>query len=136
MTGSATTLLATLVARGIELRPVGDRIRFWPMANVTQDLRGDLARHKADLLVLLHRLDDPALPRGIWASCASALLAQIRDASMRADLREEFEERAGICEFDGNLSVDDAERIAFVQLCRAVRATTHGKGVLPQGSGQ
>ena len=36
-----------------------------------------------------------------WHKCATA------------DLRDRFEERAGICEFDGNLSRDEAERLAF-----------------------
>jgi hypothetical protein len=54
--------------------------------------------------------------RDRWAKLAAALLAHVRDDDLRADLRDRFEERAGICEYDGDMSRDDAERIAFEEI--------------------
>lgn len=65
--------------------------------------------------------DTPASEPAPWARRAAALLSTITDDDRRADLRFVFEERAGICEFSGNLSRDEAERIAFEQLDTAVR---------------
>ncbi len=52
------------------------------------------------------------------AQQAAALLATVDDPIRRADLREDFEHRAGTCEFHGELSRDEAERVAFVELQR------------------
>ena len=54
-----------------------------------------------------------------WARRAAALLSGVADPDLRADLRELFEHRAAVCEFDGGLSRADAERIAFGELQRA-----------------
>jgi hypothetical protein len=51
-----------------------------------------------------------------WAQRAAAILAGIDDATLRADLREQFEERVGICQNDGNLTQDETERIAYEQV--------------------
>lgn len=51
-----------------------------------------------------------------WAQRASALLSTIDDPERRADLREQFEERAGIAEFDGGSPRDESERIAYEQI--------------------
>lgn len=56
-----------------------------------------------------------------WARRASSLLNAITDPTLRADLRERFEERAGIIEFDGNLPRDEAERLAYEELARLAR---------------
>ena len=56
-----------------------------------------------------------------WARRASSLLNGIADPTLRADLRERFEERAGIIEFDGNLPRDEAERLAYEELARLAR---------------
>lgn len=55
-----------------------------------------------------------------WARQAAALLAQVRDDALRDDLRLRFEERAAICEIDGELPRAEAERIAFDSLVEAV----------------
>ena len=34
----------------------------------------------------------------------------------REDLQEQFEERAGICEFDGQMTRDDAEALAKAEM--------------------
>jgi hypothetical protein len=55
-----------------------------------------------------------------WSRQASALIASIEDSDIRADLRERFEERVAICEIDGNLPTDEAERIAYEQIRQAI----------------
>ncbi len=122
MTNAATTLLAELVHRGVELNAVGNRLRYRPPGAVTEELKADLIRYKRELLVLIHYMTAPAVPAGTWGRCASALLARIPNDQRRAALREAFEERAAICQFDGDLGVDEAERVAFLQLCRSVGA--------------
>jgi len=64
---------------------------------------------------ILQRVRDGSL----WSRAASAVLAGIEDAGERADLREAFEERAAIAEFDGRLSRLEAERSAFREIARA-----------------
>lgn len=54
-----------------------------------------------------------------WARQAAALLAQVRDDALRDDLRHRFDERAAICEIDGELPRPEAERIAFEALVEA-----------------
>lgn len=55
-----------------------------------------------------------------WARQAATLLAQVRDDALRDDLRQRFDERAAICEIDGELSRTEAERIAFESLVQAI----------------
>jgi hypothetical protein len=55
-----------------------------------------------------------------WSRRAAALLAGIENVERRADLRERFEERAGIMEYDGILPRDEAERLAFEDLSQLV----------------
>ena len=57
-----------------------------------------------------------------WAKRAAALLALVRDDDSRVSLRERFEERAAICEYDGGVTREDAERVAFEEI-RAVLET-------------
>ena len=59
-----------------------------------------------------------------WAQRAAGLLATVDDADVRADLRELFEHRAAVCEFDGGLSLTEAERIAFGELQGAMQQWT------------
>ena len=60
-------------------------------------------------------------PVDYWARQAAALLASVADLDRRADLRELFEHRAGVCEYDGELSRADAERLAFGEPQAAIR---------------
>lgn len=50
---TAVELVATLQARGVELVPAGDRLRFRPGEAVTPEERDALRRHKAEVLRLL-----------------------------------------------------------------------------------
>ena len=60
-----------------------------------------------------------------WARQAASLLAQVRDDALRDDLRQRFDERAAICEIDGELSRTEAERIAFESLVQAIELSRH-----------
>jgi hypothetical protein len=48
-----------------------------------------------------------------WPRRLAALLARIDDADRRQMLRDLFEERAGIFEYDSGLPRDEAERLAY-----------------------
>jgi hypothetical protein len=56
-----------------------------------------------------------------WSRQAAALIAGVRDEQLRDDLRLRFEERAGICEYDGKLPRAEAERVAYEALLVASR---------------
>ena len=58
---------------------------------------------------------------GRWARRAAALLANVQDAALRADLRFYFEERSAIAEFEGNASRDEAERLVLELLEASMR---------------
>lgn len=62
-----------------------------------------------------------------WAQHAASLLASIDDGNQRAGLRDRFEERAGICEYDGGMSRDEAERTAFEEIHREYDARQAGE---------
>jgi hypothetical protein len=74
------------------------------------------------------RLEPPAdapveTPRGdYWAQRATGLLAEEGDPDRKAELRELFEHRAGVCEYCGGFPRAEAERIAFEELQEAIRA--------------
>ena len=99
MSSKATIeLLAELRRRRVFLtispnRP--DRLRYYPRAAVTDDLAETLRQHKPDLLEIL-RQDELPIDIAAWPQ----------------DWREEYEERAAIMEYDGNLSRDEAEQWA------------------------
>ena len=105
-------LLGSLHAQGVLLIAKGDRLAFDAPAGVlTPDLRALLTSRKSEILMVL---------TGDWPAAASVLIAQVRDCEIHDDLLYLFEERAGICEFDGNMPRGDAERMAYEQLARAV----------------
>jgi hypothetical protein len=62
--------------------------------------------------------------RDRWAKRAATLLATVHDRDLRTDLRDRFEERVAICEYDGNLNRDEAERLAFDELRRELHGRT------------
>lgn len=51
-----------------------------------------------------------------WLYRASILLRSIADKDERDAKREDFEHRAGVCEFDGGMDRREAERIAYEEL--------------------
>jgi hypothetical protein len=105
MTGD--TLLDDLLSRGITLEWLGDNLRVRGPESVVKAVREELRTRKREILAALGQA---------WARKAAALLAQIHDDDLRADLRYRFEERAAICEYDGGMSRDEAERGAFKEI--------------------
>jgi DNA primase len=61
-----------------------------------------------------------------WSRRAAALLNKIGNPERRASLRFQFEERAGIAEYDAGLPRDEAERLAFEEIRTATMAGTGG----------
>lgn len=117
---TASSIYAHLMSTGVELSARDGRLLFRPESAVTPTLRRRMKTHKRDLLALVVHLDAPLHRTGFWGRCASALLARAEDKENRFDLRDYFEERAAIAEYEGDLSTDEAERLAFLQLCRRV----------------
>lgn len=113
MTGEV--LLEQLRERDIRLSANGDRLVVdAPRGALTEQLRGTLREHKVELLAIVTAPD-------LWARRAAVLLSGVADPDRRADLRELFEHRAAVCEFDGGLSRTDAERVAFGELQAAMK---------------
>ncbi len=113
MTGEV--LLEQLRERDIRLSANGDRLVVdAPRGTLTERLRGTLREHKAELLAIVTAPD-------LWARRAAALLSGVADSGLQADLRELFEHRAAVCEFDGGLSRADAERVAIGELQATMR---------------
>lgn len=109
-----TALLDELRRYGIELRAEGNRLRYRPVDAISPVLLTQLRIHKAELMIILQTGD-------YWARHAAALLSGVADPDLRADLRELFEHRAAVCEFEGGLSRTDAERLAFGELQAAMK---------------
>jgi len=57
-----------------------------------------------------------AIPPDLWYRAAVALIEKQPDPDRRANLRERFEHRAAVAEYDGGLSRPEAERLAFREL--------------------
>ena len=60
------------------------------------------------------------IPPELFYRAAVALIEQQPDSDRRADLREEFEHRAAVAEYDGGLTRPEAERLAFRELRRTL----------------
>lgn len=78
--------------------------------------------------------DTPDTPQGETSSESDAMeLRALADGASEADAfdHEAFEERAGICEFDGGLSREEAEAIAWHEDDR--RRCAHCLNILPGG---
>ena len=98
---------------GLYLQAEGHRLRIRGPKRL-EPLALELLQRKAELLAILAYNDQ-------WARQAAALLATVADPDRRVDLRELFEHRAAVCEFDGGLSRPDAERIALAELQAAMQ---------------
>jgi len=60
--------------------------------------------------------------RTIWTKKAHAVIGLQAEWS-RQGLREAFDERAAIAYFDGQLSIEQAERLAYDELVETVKGT-------------
>lgn len=98
------TLLADLMFAGIKLVPDGDSIWFRPAAAMTPDLAERVREHKPRLLA--------ALVAGRLAEMVTS------PDDLAPPWREEYEERAGIMEFEGNMTRERAEALALADVLR------------------
>ena len=69
-------------------------------------------------------IDRATIPPDLWFRAAVVLIEEQPDADRRAELRELFEHRAAIAEYDGGLARSEAERMAFRELRQRVRVAT------------
>lgn len=60
------------------------------------------------------------IPPDLWYRAAVVLIEQQLDPDRWAELREMFEHRAAVAEYDGGLTRPEAERLAFRELRQAV----------------
>ena len=102
-----TNLLAEIARRQITFvvdpaRP--DRIRYWPKSAMTGELAEKIRRFKP---VLLKLLQPSELPADI--------------SNLPPAWREEFDERAAILEYDGELSRNNAERQALREIGERIK---------------
>ncbi len=51
-----------------------------------------------------------------WPQMATALLSRCQDNEARTALWDQYEERAAIAHFDGGVTLDEAERLAFLEI--------------------
>jgi hypothetical protein len=111
---TALTALARAQRAGVRLKLNGERLAFdAPAGAMTAELRALLLICKEELLAVLN---------GDYRSAAAALLTGLHDAAERDALRCQFDERAAICQYDGNLSENAAERQAHFELTSVVEA--------------
>ena len=98
---------------GIEMRVAGGAIECCPRGALPDELRRRIVENKAELVAVLSSPSE-------WVRKAAQLLSQVEDTDLRADLRYCYEERCGIAEYDGGLDRDDAEKLAYHELLRAM----------------
>ena len=75
----------------------------------------------SSLLTAVMAVPPPALREKLEGSIGSNGSAPTQRISEKEDVREDFEERAAIMEFDGGLSRDEAEREAWAQVSKRYR---------------
>lgn len=106
---TAAQVLANLQRDGVILRRNGDRLAFdAPAGAMTSKLRALLTHYKPELLALL---------RGDYLAAAASFLSNF-DTDRAAELADQFDERSGICQFDGNMVRSEAERVAYLELAK------------------
>ena len=110
---TAAQLVRDLECQGVILSACGEDLSFdAPHGVMTGDLRAALLTAKANLLPLLRQPGH----YGRWAVALLRLV--ISDPHRRAELQHDFDERAGILEYEANLARRDAEERALHVLCR------------------
>lgn len=108
--------------QGVMFYANGDNLAWRDPARVlTVDSIETIARCKKSILRLINESqDEPHLPLSPVEALVN-LLNGIDDPERRAELQMEFDERAGICEFDGGMSRADAEAAALEQVKEYMR---------------
>jgi hypothetical protein len=110
------SIIDRLDRAGVVLTVNGDKLTYdAPAGTMTPDLLG-VMRHAKPILL--------AMVAGDWCAAVAAMIGRLPDPDQRADLRFQFEERAGICEHDGGLSRREAERIAYGEIAPLVIGST------------
>ena len=61
-----------------------------------------------------------SVPPDLFYRAAVVLIERQADPDLRAALRERFEHRAAVAEYDGGLTRPEAERLAFRELRRTL----------------
>lgn len=69
-------------------------------------------------------IDKTTIPPDLWYRAAVVLIDRQADPDRRAELRELFEHRAAVAEYDGGLVRSEAERLAFRELRQEVDLAT------------
>lgn len=108
---------------GIALAVNGDKIRYQAPADVPVPL-DDIRRCKPELLAML---------QGDYLLAAKALLEREADPGQWDDLAYRFDERAAVCEFDGNLNRGEAEKVAYCELAGVIEGMASGPVGKTQG---
>ncbi len=106
---SAATLMLDLHRAGFTLSVEGDKLNVdGPIDRLTDATKDAIHENKAGLVRLCSSSPTGELSRQ---------MAKIgMDLDARSDLIEQFHERAGIAEYDGNLPRQQAERIALAEV--------------------
>jgi hypothetical protein len=99
------TLIECLSRTGVTLAVNGGKLTYdAPAGMMTPRFLDAMREHKPILL---------ALASGDWGVAAIAMIDRIPDPDQRESLRFQFEERAGIAEFDGGMDRREAEQSAL-----------------------
>ena len=110
---NAMKILSEAERLGIRVRVAVGVIECCPRGALPDELRRRIIENKAELIEVLIKPSE-------WVRRAAAILAEVADNDLRADLRYCYEERCGIAEYDGELSRPDAEKLAYHELLRAM----------------
>ena len=107
---TAVELLADFGRLGVVLTANGDRLAFdAPAGAMTPAVVAMLKARKPELLAVLG---------GDYLTAAAALVLSVADPGRREELAELFDERAGICQYDGGMSRGEAELVAYRELAQ------------------
>lgn len=112
---AAALLIFDLTQAGVSLTAKGDQLVFHapPDRPLTQAQAVELMRLRPRIIPLLQALRTPANELAAW-------LNTIGNADRRADLRQRWEERAAILEYDCRMSRPEAEAMALADLRKAM----------------
>src|SRR5690349_10651454 len=104
---TALEVIRACARAGIRLSVEGEHLNF-SGAPLSLQLLSDLKPRKTEILAILSKPSGRPPDR--------LLRTYVPAPSFAADLRERFDERAGIHEFDGGLEREEAERLALNEI--------------------